>query len=94
MKYLVETPGNFMLVDALGRQEIPAWRPAVVTVTAFITNQLGTKLTKLEDLDESASDEGLAMARSDAELAAAIADLPRVKSPEKSAKAPAKTTKE
>lgn len=77
MKALVETIGNQMLQDLFGRQQVEAYRPTVVTMTGFLENLRGTKLRVIEELADDASDEALALARNEEELAAAIKALPR-----------------
>lgn len=77
MKYLVETPGDFGLHDLMGGQTVKAHRPTVVTSTPFIERMFGTRLTKLEVLADDATDTDLQLAKNEAELEDAIADLPR-----------------
>lgn len=79
MKYLVETNGDYGLMDLFGGQHIAADRPSVVRNTGFIETQKGSKLTVLEILADEATDEMLANAE---DLEAAIADLPRPKKDE------------
>lgn len=76
MKYLVETTGEFMLVDPTTRQEVQAHRPSVISPTPFFENQLGKKLTKLKVLSNEADDTMLAAARTEKALQAAIQELP------------------
>lgn len=76
-----------MLHDTIGRQQVEAFRPCVVTGTSFIESHRGGKLKIIEKLDDDASDEGLAAATNDEELLKAIDDLPRPKA------APTKTAK-
>lgn len=79
MKLLVQTNGDYGLYDMNGRQSIAAFRPTVVTRTAFVDNQRGNKLTVIEELADEATDDALAEARDEAELKAAVAALPRLK---------------
>lgn len=75
MKLLVETTGNFALLDIGGRQTVESYRPCVVTNTPFIESHRAGKLKILEVLADEASDQSLANAK---DLKAAIAALPRV----------------
>lgn len=74
MKLLVQTTGNFGLYDLIGRQEVAAYRPSVVTDTPFITRHKGSRLEVLEVLAKTADDSMLANAT---DLEAAIKALPR-----------------
>lgn len=87
MKLLVQTNGNYGLLDLHGRQEVAASRPSVVTRTSFIDVNRGVKLVVLEELADDASDAALAAAATEEELAAAIAALPRPAKPESKAAA-------
>lgn len=86
MKLLVETTGDFMLHDTIGRQQVEAFRPCVVNGTSFIESHRGGKLKILEQLAEDASDEALAAATTDEELLEAIEALPRPKAAASKAK--------
>ena len=90
MKYLVETTGNFMLVDPTTREEIQASRPSVVTTSSFVEGAIGKKLKKLDTLGDDAEDGPLARAKTPEELQAAIDDLPRHENAKPAPKAPAK----
>jgi hypothetical protein len=82
VKLLVQSIGNHTLLDLYGHQEIAAERPSVVTRTPFIDVNRGRKLEVLEELADEATDEPLAAAQNDDELAAALAALPRREKPE------------
>jgi hypothetical protein len=90
VKVLVETLGDFSLLDVNGRQTIQAFRPTVADLTAFVERHRGTRLTVLETLADDASDESLALAKNEDEIYAAIEALPR---PEKPAAKPAPAPK-
>lgn len=77
MKLLVQTKGNYALHDLLGQQTVQAYRPTVVTATAFIESHRAGKLEVIEELADEASDAVLAVAKDEAELAEAIKGLPR-----------------
>lgn len=79
VKLLVQTNGAYVLYDMNGRQTVAAFRPSVVTRTAFIDLQRGSKLTVLEELADEATDATLAAATNEEELKAAIEALPRAK---------------
>lgn len=87
MKLLVQTNGEYGLLDLYGRQEVAASRPTVVTRTAFIDVNRGVKLTVLEELGDDAEDKALAEAANADELTEAIAALPRAVKPESKAAA-------
>ena len=59
MKHLVETTGDFMLLDSSTRTSIRHDRPTIVKVTPFVTTRLGTGELKLliQDLPEEATDD-------------------------------------
>lgn len=58
MKHLVETSGEFMLVDPYSRTTIDSNRPTIVPVTVFIKERVATgEITLLvQDLPEEADD--------------------------------------
>lgn len=74
MKILVETTGEFDVLDLMGKQVVHSYRPCVVELTPYIDAQLGGNLRRLEVLTDEASDESLATAK---DLDAAVAALPR-----------------
>ena len=58
MKLLVETTGNFLLINPLNGQEIHYNRPTVVEPSGFITNHIGILNIKVlsNELPDEASD--------------------------------------
>lgn len=57
MKLLVETTGEFMLMDTSGRQEVQAARPSVVDNTNFINGRIASGFLKgLGPLKDDATD--------------------------------------
>jgi hypothetical protein len=83
VKYLVETMGDYGLLDVFGGQEVAPFRPSVVRPTSFIEAQKGSKLKVLELLSDEADDETLARATN---LEEAIAALPRLDAEKPTAK--------
>lgn len=71
-KYLVESINGAYLHDMFGGQGVNAHRPCVVSATPFIENMRGSKLKVLAELADDASDDILAAAKTDEELAEAI----------------------
>jgi hypothetical protein len=57
-KLLVETSGEFMLIDTAGNQEIPSNRPAVIRSTPFSNRFAGTGqlVIIVSDLPDEATD--------------------------------------
>ena len=93
MKILVETTGEFMLIDREQRLSIEAHRPAVSERTQFINVQLGYRaLHVLGDLKDEATDEEFQkyVAESDGDTELAVASFLAAFSPETSTK---KTTR-
>jgi hypothetical protein len=66
----------------MAHQDIRAFRPTVVELTPFVQTHLTNgRLSKLEDLADEADDASLQLCKSDDELEAAIAALPRREKP-------------
>lgn len=77
VKILVETNGDYDVLDLNGQQVVHSYRPCVVTLTPYIDACLGGTLRRIEVLTDDADDAALSRCKTEEELFAAITALPR-----------------